>query len=80
MGEELPPNLLYNDIDVEKDFILFPEEGEGRQSTVTDRMDAISKLERYGPNWKRFIHDLDSDQESDDFEDVNFPRNRKRSV
>lgn len=64
----VPPNLLYNGIDAEEDDILFPEEITGRVAAVTDRTDAITmQLERHGPNWKRFINDLDSDQESDDF-------------
>lgn len=78
MGEQLPPNLLYNDIDVAEDMILFPEEAEGRAGgAIADRTDPITeKLERRGPNWKRFIHDLDSDQDSDDFEDVPMRRDR----
>lgn len=64
-------NFFYSDLDAVEDLVLFPEELQGAASTeVTDRTDPLTTaLERCGPNWKRFINGLDSDDDSDDFED-----------
>ena len=66
-----PPNWFYSDIDAAEDEVLFPDEamGGGGRTKIADRDDPIMKqLERHGPNWKRFILGLESDDDEDDYE------------
>ncbi|KAK5122093.1 hypothetical protein LTR85_004339 [Meristemomyces frigidus] len=63
--------FFYNDRDAGEDLVLFPEESGGKGgAAIVDTGDPImSKLMAHGPSMKRFILDLDSDEDSDDFED-----------
>ncbi|KAK3628529.1 hypothetical protein LTR56_018574 [Elasticomyces elasticus] len=66
----LPPNIFYNDVDAAEDLILFSEELGGKKNAVTGHTDAItSLLEHTGPNWKRFVNDIDSREDEDDYPD-----------
>lgn len=51
--------------------MLFPDETAGTASTrVADRTDRLTiDLERAGPNWRRFVNGLDSDDDSDEYEE-----------
>ncbi|KAK5709857.1 hypothetical protein LTR17_019415 [Elasticomyces elasticus] len=70
MNQPLPPNIFYNDVDAAEDLILFTEELGGKRNAVTGHTDAItSLLEHTGPNWKRFINDIDSSEDEDDYPD-----------
>lgn len=73
-----PANYFYNDVDAAEDLVLFPEEIEGTtQSAITGTEDPmIPDL----PNMKRFVLDLDSDQESDDHDDPFESRNGRLAI
>ncbi|KAF7184910.1 hypothetical protein HII31_13722 [Pseudocercospora fuligena] len=67
-NDEPHAGFFYSAVDAEEDLVLFPEEAE--IAAITEPTDAIyTELESRGPNFKRFLLDLESDQESDDFED-----------
>ena len=66
---QAPRWLFYNDVDVLEDQILFPNESlDDKQVTtpgIGEVTSALDKLEVNGPNWYRFICDLDTDEETD---------------
>lgn len=63
--DTVPKNLLYNDVDVLEDQILFPEDAPGTESLVvaTEDLNPLNKLEHEEFNMERFIYDLDTDEE-----------------
>ena len=65
-------STYYNDRDADEDMVLFPEETGGKAGTaIIDNMDPIlAKLIIRGPSLKRFVLDIESDEDSDDYEDV----------
>jgi hypothetical protein len=79
MKDEIPQQYLYTDIDVAEDMVPFPEELEGKIGAVSDASDPISlKFEKHGSNLKRFIHGLDSDEDSDEYEDLEIGSKKDR--
>ena len=66
---EVPRWLFYNDVDVLEDKILFPDETLGENQVaapgVGEVTTALDKLEVNGPNWYRFVCDLDTDEETE---------------
>lgn len=69
--DSAPDGLFYNDIDAAEDVILFPEETFGHaKKAIGEADDPITvELENRFPSFKRFILDLDSDDDSDDYDD-----------
>jgi hypothetical protein len=74
--EEAPSNWFYTDVDAAEDEIIFPEEVQGKRGTsILYTGDPIFKaLDRAGPNSKRYILGLDSDDDSDDYEEVDMEK------
>lgn len=68
--------LLYSDIDANEDLILFPDEAGGSQrKAVQSGKDPITvDLLEKGPSMKRFIYNLDSDEDSDAFSESDSPK------
>lgn len=66
-GQEVEPpaQLFYDEIDEAEDRILFPEEyqEDDAEIAVGDELKAMAKLEYQGPDMRRFVHDLDTDEE-----------------
>ena len=69
---DAPKTLFYNDTDALEDRVLFPEEhlGEENGFAVGQEMNKMERLEYQGPDFNRFIHDLDTDEEISDSEKV----------
>lgn len=68
--------LLYSDIDANEDPILFPDEASGSQrKAVQSGKDPITvDLLEKGPSMKRFIYNLDPDEDSDAFSESDSPK------
>ena len=62
---EPPAKLFYDEIDEAEDRIPFPEEyqEDDAEIAVGDELKALAKLEYQGPDMRRFVHDLDTDEE-----------------
>lgn len=71
---------FYNDIDAAEDEILFPEEKEGILATaITGHSDMILReLDESGPKMIRFIHNLDTDEDSDEYTEEFLEMEKKR--
>lgn len=70
--EKIPQDLFYTEGDALEDKILFAEEEVGPSLGLLSggATNKLNKLETKGPDMKRFIHDLDTDDElPDDDED-----------
>lgn len=70
--QEHPPNFFYTEVDAAEDLILFPEEAAGvskKAITGAGVADALEFLENGLPNMKRFVLDLDSDEDEQDMDD-----------
>lgn len=67
--ERLVPDLdasyFYGEPDVLEDEVLFPEElsTETWNALYSGRANALGKFVNSGPDWERFIHDLETDEE-----------------
>ncbi len=63
--EKPPKFLFYNDADALEDRVLFPEEtlGEENGFAIGAEMNKMEKLEYEAPDFKRFVHDLDTDED-----------------
>ena len=75
---QAPSNWYYSDIDAAEDMVLFPEEAlSGKSKKKIGTMDDVvtRELLNGSPNLKRFIHGLDSDDDSDEFEDYDLSEN-----
>lgn len=71
MTTEEVAETYYNDVDVAEDRVLFPEEDQGTMTkAVTGHSDRLTvELEEVGPRMDRFIHNLDTDEETPDPEE-----------
>ena len=76
---DAPKTLFYNEADALEDKVLFPEEHQGEENgfAVGAEMNKMESLEYEGPDFNRFIHDLDADEELSDSEKV-VPEERLR--
>lgn len=74
--ENPPKFLFYNDADALEDRVLFPEEtiGEENGFAVGAEMNKMEKLEYEAPDFKRFVHDLDTDEDVPSGEDYAGPK------
>lgn len=63
--EKIPRNLFYSDADALEDQVLFPEEtqGPGDDNSVGAALNSLVVLEEQGPDMKRFLYDLDTDED-----------------
>lgn len=73
MTVEEKVDRYYNDVDATEDAVLFPEEQEGLIVTATgSHAGRITReLEEASSNMRRFVYGLQSDDDSDDYEDLN---------
>ena len=69
--EKPPKFLFYDDADALEDRVLFPEEylGEEHGLAIGADMNQMEKLEYEAPDFDRFVHDLDSDEDVPDKEE-----------
>lgn len=79
--DEVSANYFYNEVDAEEDLILFPDEAAGASTKAITGAGiaaayAFPDLEM--PNMKRFVLDLDSDEDEHDMEDPFDPVNKKK--
>lgn len=66
-NEQYPEGFFYSEADANEDLFLFPDEISGKGKTaVTRGDDPITHLESFVPDMRRFINDLDTDEEIDD--------------
>lgn len=73
--EKPPKFLFYNDADALEDRVLFPEEtlGEENGFAIGAEMNKMEKLEYEAPDFNRFVHDLDTDEDVPSGEDYSGP-------
>ncbi|KAL8979797.1 MAG: hypothetical protein Q9205_004956 [Flavoplaca limonia] len=65
LAPDLPPSYFYGEADVLEDEVLFPEEfsTESSNALYSGWVNALENFGNEGPNWERFVHDLDTDDE-----------------
>lgn len=65
--ENMPKHLFYDEIDEIEDRILFPEENlEHGTDIAIGESSLVHDLEKRPPDMKRFVYDLDTDEETPD--------------
>ncbi|KAL8925664.1 MAG: hypothetical protein Q9208_003347 [Pyrenodesmia sp. 3 TL-2023] len=69
---ELDSSYFYGEPDVLEDEVLFPEElsTETSKALYSGKASALDDFVHNGPNWERFIQDLDTDEEMDSDDDI----------
>lgn len=69
--EKIPKHIFYDEIDQIEDRILFPEENlEQGTDIAIGETGLVHDLEKRPPDMKRFIYDLDTDEETPDSDDL----------
>ncbi|KAL8990195.1 MAG: hypothetical protein Q9169_008185 [Polycauliona sp. 2 TL-2023] len=65
VAPDLDPRFFYGEADVLEDKVLFPEESsaEPTNALYSGTVNALEHFGNDGPNWERFVHDLETDEE-----------------
>ena len=65
LAPEFPPSYFYGEADVLEDGVLLPEEfsTESSNALYSGWVNALENFGNEGPNWERFVHDLDTEEE-----------------
>ncbi|KAL8672046.1 MAG: hypothetical protein Q9168_003473 [Polycauliona sp. 1 TL-2023] len=71
MAPDPEPCFFYGEADVLEDEVLFPEEysTEPTNALYKGTVNALENFGSEGPNWERFVHDLETDEELSSEED-----------
>ncbi|KAL8721649.1 MAG: hypothetical protein Q9225_001698 [Loekoesia sp. 1 TL-2023] len=71
LAPDLDASYFYGEADALEDKVLFPEElsTESPNALYSGRANALEKFVKSGPDWGRFVHDLETDEEMESDED-----------
>ncbi|KAL8820584.1 MAG: hypothetical protein Q9223_001233 [Gallowayella weberi] len=71
IAPDLDQSFFYGEADMLEDEVLFPEgfSTESSNALYSGRASALEGFGNEGPNWERFIHDLETDEELESDED-----------